>query len=369
MSRILTGIAAIAIALMALTGCAAPSVPDELGVALRQRDELGKAGAQVYAGSGFGSYVERLSRAEAAVRAEGERFRWLRNYEPSANELKAVISMGESLKDELRRAKDNRAANIKSRENALRREIARHRNISESIGGLGGMRKNLAQAGTLLDESMVWLARHDLDRSEDRIEKAETFLQKARLAIQTSMARYIDSAQIAAWRKMKNEAISLSRDSGREVIVIEKLERTLDLYRGGKHVKSYRVGLGKKGFSDKLHSGDRATPEGHYQIVKKNPNSKFYKALLINYPNEEDIARYRAASRKGNVPRYAGIGGLVEIHGGGSTSLTDGCISMDNSDINELYALIKLNTPVTIVGTTDEDNILHGLLARDLPKT
>ena len=87
---------------------------------------------------------------------------------------------------------------------------------------------------------------------------------------------------------------------------------------------SYDIGLGRFGLSDKMYSGDEATPEGRYKIIRKFPNSTFYKALLIDYPNEEDRESFARGKRAGTIPVKAGIGGEIEIHGGGKDSLTRG---------------------------------------------
>jgi len=53
---------------------------------------------------------------------------------------------------------------------------------------------------------------------------------------------------------------------------------------------------------------------------------------------------------------------LIEIHGGGSDGLTDGCVALDNRDMERLYAQIAIGTPVLIVGTTDYDNLVSSAL-------
>ncbi len=128
------------------------------------------------------------------------------------------------------------------------------------------------------------------------------------------------------------------------------------VYRKGVAVAEFDVGLGFNGLSDKLHSGDDATPEGRYQITKKIPASRFYKALLINYPNEEDRRRFASAKQRREIPYWVGIGGLVEIHGGGEDSLTRGCVSVDDKVMDELFAMVSVGTPVTIVGTLDRES-------------
>ncbi|PIP70350.1 MAG: hypothetical protein COZ31_09250 [Nitrospirae bacterium CG_4_10_14_3_um_filter_44_29] len=90
--------------------------------------------------------------------------------------------------------------------------------------------------------------------------------------------------------------------------------------------------------------------------------SRYHKALLINYPNEEDRKIFNDAKRKGLIPSRAGIGGLIEIHGGGKDGMTYGCVAMENKHIEELYNIIKAGTPVTIVGTMDYENRISSKL-------
>ncbi|MEN6311494.1 MAG: L,D-transpeptidase, partial [Acidobacteriota bacterium] len=59
---------------------------------------------------------------------------------------------------------------------------------------------------------------------------------------------------------------------------------------------------------------------------------------------------------RGAIPVTIGIGGDIEIHGGGQDSLTRGCISMDNGQMDELYGLVSIGTAVTIVGTNTTEN-------------
>jgi murein L,D-transpeptidase YafK len=103
-------------------------------------------------------------------------------------------------------------------------------------------------------------------------------------------------------------------------------------------------------------AGDRATPEGRYRVLKKRPASKFYRALLIDYPNAEDEQRFRDAKRHGLIASSAGIGGLIEIHGGGIAGMTYGCVALENPAMSELFSLVGEGTPVTIVGALDGEN-------------
>ena len=134
-------------------------------------------------------------------------------------------------------------------------------------------------------------------------------------------------------------------------IVVEKSKRTLKLMDGTKTLKTYKVALGGQPVGAKDRQGDHKTPEGIYSVDAKNPKSQFYKALHISYPNQAD----RVNARKLGVSP----GGDVEIHGLGAkwgwigakhrlTDWTDGCIALTNEEIDEIYPLIKVGTPVEL---------------------
>ena len=74
------------------------------------------------------------------------------------------------------------------------------------------------------------------------------------------------------------------------------------------------------------------------------------KALLIDYPNASDRDAYFRNQQNGLIPSGVGIGGRIEIHGGGNDVVTDGCIGMTDREIDLLYELVDVGTPVTIIG-------------------
>jgi murein L,D-transpeptidase YafK len=134
-------------------------------------------------------------------------------------------------------------------------------------------------------------------------------------------------------------------------VIIEKSSRTLMLLRDGEPVRTYRVALGSAPKGHKRFEGDQRTPEGEYKIDFRNANSGFYRALRISYPNEADRMR---ALEAGLEP-----GGQIMIHGlkNGQAWLgarhladdwTDGCIAVTNAEIDEIWSLVDLGTPVEI---------------------
>lgn len=134
-------------------------------------------------------------------------------------------------------------------------------------------------------------------------------------------------------------------------IVVEKSAHTLSLYFHGQIVKTYRVAIGVGAPGQKVSGGDDRTPEGTYVIDSKNPKSDFTRALHISYPSAADRERSRKAGAR--------AGGLIAIHGtpdwieriqdaGEHPDWTAGCIAVRNTEIEELYAIVPVGTPIEI---------------------
>ena len=135
-----------------------------------------------------------------------------------------------------------------------------------------------------------------------------------------------------------------------EVLVV-KSERRLYLLREGRPFRSYRVALGLLPSGQKEREGDRHTPEGRYLLDQRKPDSEFFLALHVSYPNADDTARARHRRWKPggsimihglpNVPRHT----LDFYH---SADWTDGCIALANEDMLEVWLLTRPNTPIEI---------------------
>ena len=136
-----------------------------------------------------------------------------------------------------------------------------------------------------------------------------------------------------------------------DAILIEKSARKMSLWRQGEAVGTYRVALGFEPVGPKTRRGDGRTPEGHYVIDSRNPNSAFHLALHISYPNATDRKR---AAQAGVDP-----GGDIMIHGlkngfgrlGAAHRLFDwtlGCVAVTDDEIEEIWSLVADGTPVEI---------------------
>ncbi|HSQ77568.1 MAG TPA: L,D-transpeptidase [Nitrospirota bacterium] len=168
----------------------------------------------------------------------------------------------------------------------------------------------------------------------------------------------------------------VSSTAGPLRLVIWKSQYTLTLYKGDRPVRTYHAVFGK-GFrdGDKRMMGDKRTPEGEFYICTMNHSKRFYKFMGLSYPGLKH-AEYGLQSRTISPVEYTMIkkaieerqsppwdtrlGGAVGIHGrmldntGAShfysvMNWTDGCIALDNADVDEIYSVVSLGTPVTIL--------------------
>ncbi|MGQ9813468.1 MAG: L,D-transpeptidase family protein [Dissulfurimicrobium sp.] len=159
------------------------------------------------------------------------------------------------------------------------------------------------------------------------------------------------------------------------IIVIDKMQNTLVAIQNKKIVLKAPVSLGIDPDSDKYKTFDAATPEGLYFITFKKPKSPFHRFLGISYPNLTDAVNamiegvispeeykkiYRAITMAGQTPCDTKLGCGIGIHGGGvyrsfdgtpETNWTEGCIALNNHDIERVFSLVRPRDPVIILNS------------------
>jgi len=346
----------ILVCLSILYGCHTAPVPPEVAIAETLEHELWRAGADIYAPQDYSAYKSALRSGKDHLIKEQSRFAWFRDYDPVRKEFSDIVADGNNILSDIEEQKRNKLASVAELITYFHDRIETFRKLTSFVNEGRLSRRQLMSAELLLNEAQLLTEKGKYPEAEKKLKSIPVYLASAQEAISPVLSRYADRNQIAKWRKWVNETIESSRENGMYSIFVTKIDRKLVLYKNGTPFKTYSIGLGKNGFHDKLHAGDLATPEGKYRIIKKLPRSKYYMALLINYPNEDDLRQFANAKKKGLIPSRAGIGGLIEIHGGGKEGMTYGCIAMENDQINELYHLVDVGTPVTIVGAIDYDN-------------
>ena len=134
-------------------------------------------------------------------------------------------------------------------------------------------------------------------------------------------------------------------------VVVDKSSRRLHLMKGGVAFRTFKIALGIMPIGDKEQEGDFKTPEGAYILDARNPDSEYFLAIHVSYPDQRDRAEAR---KKGVDP-----GGAIMIHGQPNDPTrseayyrtqdwTNGCIAVSNSDMIDIWLMTNENTPIEI---------------------
>ena len=131
-------------------------------------------------------------------------------------------------------------------------------------------------------------------------------------------------------------------------VMVLKAERSMILLGDrDRELRSYPIRLGFTPVGPKRFMGDGRTPEGDYRIVRRNPASRFYLSLGIDYPSRADR---EAARRIGKDP-----GGDIMIHGQPrrvngliKADWTEGCVAVANAHMDEIWRYVPTGCPILI---------------------
>src|SRR5262249_11688134 len=140
-----------------------------------------------------------------------------------------------------------------------------------------------------------------------------------------------------ATRPLSNEMVDLIEKKGMSketpiLVRIFKEESELEIWKQTadgryEHVKSSPICRRSGELGPKIKPGDRQAPEGFYAITPglMNPNSSYYLAFNMGFPNAFDRALGRT-------------GANLMVHGDCSSS---GCYAMTDDQIGEIFALAR----------------------------
>jgi hypothetical protein len=292
---------------------------------------------------------------------QNRRFYYLRDYEKviayaNLSEMKAIEAENNSITS---------SSGLKSR---LQQKI-------ESLGNLvieldllfdsyplsEETRNRISRGKMLLEEAKIAFKKGIYLQANRKITDSEYLLTESFGSATENLKNYFKSYSL--WKKWVDMTVNESKRNNDYSIIIDKFSRKCYVYYNGRPKYEFDAELGKNWVGDKRVKGDFATPEGMYKITRKfdSRKTKYYKALLLDYPNDEDTARFRAEIEKGSLPPNAKIGGLIEIHGNGGKGIdwTEGCVALTDREMDIVFKIVKVGTPVTIVGSmTDLDTII-----------
>lgn len=253
---------------------------------------------------------------------------------------------------EAKNVKDKLKNKVESELTVLKNQIAKFEKYYKHLV-LGRTVINAFNKGkTRFLEAQIEYKKSDFQQAAKLAKKASESVSQAEKAAHIKLIEFYNDYPL--WEKNTKLAYNLSK-KGQTVILVDKIQSSLIILKGGKEFKTFDAEFGLSWMGDKLHAGDKATPEGIYKVTEKKSKSKtkYYKALLINYPNGEDQKRYDRMVKSGEISRKTGIGNLIEIHGDGGKGVhwTDGCVALENSDMDVVFSQSSVNTPVIIVGS------------------
>ena len=321
-----------------------------------------RAGAEARAPLNLSQAEEAFREGLMERRRQELRFAALRDY----RESRAILAMAVARADAAARLARSSVERDRSAVERARATLAVLDGVESTLWLDPDLRRRLQRARTLVSEASS-LFEGGAHRTA-ALRAAEGHLEGRAVAeaLRTLTARYADGDSLALWRGWVSETVGWSARTGRAAIVVDKDEHRLTLYRRGAAVLTLHVELGWNNAADKRWQGDGATPEGRYRITQMKGSSRYHRALLLDYPTEEDRAALAELKRSGSVPEGTRAGGLIEIHGGGGrgNDWTDGCVAVTDAEIEELFRQVEVGTPVTVVGSHGGNGVFASVLRR-----
>lgn len=351
---LLTASAVIAVILYLLSFLIAEPPVYEVNNARIALSKAGQDRAESYSSLLYSEAHADFDSAMAYWKEENERFIFLRNYEQVkmlANQAagKAEIAGRNSLSNT-----DYLKVKLKVELDSLKKTVEYLDTIFGRYPFSPEVRLRISNGKMLLKEGFQSYRDSDYLTANTRISDAGFLLNTVFENTVSELRDYFKS--YPEWISTAQSAIIDSRKTGSYSVIIDKMSKKCVLYLGGEKKYEFDAELGRNWIGTKRIMGDKATPEGLYKITRKyqGRDTQYHKSLALDYPNINDQIRFRNDQANGSIPPSARIGGGIEIHGGGGKGVdwTDGCIALANSDIDIVFNLIKIGTPVIIVGST-----------------
>jgi L,D-peptidoglycan transpeptidase YkuD (ErfK/YbiS/YcfS/YnhG family) len=335
---------------------------DEMYYARQVLSEANRDKADTYSKKLYNEARDAYDSAMAAWRKENEKFVFFRNFEKV--EMYAKLSAKKASQ-----ATESSQSNSNNLKVKLKDKIDSLNQISDGIDKLFGrypmqseIRSRISRGNLLLKEGEVAYNKGEYLPANRKITEAEYLLTGVYENVTSELKDYFKSFSL--WKQWVQSAINESRKNKSYSIIVDKFSRKCYIYLSGEKKYEFDTELGRNWVGNKRRMGDKATPEGMYKIANKyqGGQSAYHKSLSLDYPNARDKERFKSELSKGTIPSYSKIGGGIEIHGGGGKGVdwTEGCIALTDSEIDLVFNLVKVGTPVTIVGSMkDISQILH----------
>jgi len=320
-----------------------------LASAYRALDSARAAGAERQAYSLLTEAEQFLSRGEKALQAENASWWPFGSYRLADSLLTLATQRARTARQACVSQNKTRSEQVKSLLASTRQDFAGWRErVSGELVPLD-CQHLLTKAGTSLNLAAEVVQSGHYEEAESLLQQVDSLLIEVKSHYDTY--RLQNEEQLEHWQALANETREHSRKTGQAAIIVDKSAHKLYLIEKGQVAATYPCELGFSSARQKRMAGDGATPEGKYLVTEVKQYSKYYKALLLDYPNEADRRRFQQNQREGGVPADAKIGGLIEIHGDGGRpeDWTDGCVAVTNEHMDSLMKHARKGMWVTIV--------------------
>ncbi len=283
---------------------------------------------------------------------QNSKFFVFRDYSLTRNLALKSIDKSSNAGKEASSVKDKLQRNVESQLSTLKTQIIKFEKYYKNLVLVKATIIAFNKGKTQFLEAQIEYKKKDFQQATKLAKNASDNISQAEKIAHFKLVEFYKD--YPTWEQNTKLAYNLSK-KGQTVILVDKIQSSLIILKGGKEFKIFSAEFGKSWMGDKLYAGDQATPEGVYKILEKKgrAKTKYYKALLINYPNSEDQRRFNKMVRSGEISKNTYIGGLIEIHGDGGKGVhwTDGCIALGNSEMDAVFNQTSVNTTVVIVGS------------------
>jgi hypothetical protein len=320
------------------------------------RETLSKAGkdrADTYSKKLYADAKILYDSAMINWQKQNKRFIYLRDYDRVIMFAKLSAKKADLAAENSISSTSNLKIKLKQKIESLHELVSEIDNLFETYPLTSETRSRISRGKMLLEEAEIVYKKGQFLQANRKLTDSEYLLSSSYNDASANLKNYFKSYTL--WRSWVEKTINDSRKNNDYSIIIDKFSRKCFVYLNGTRKWEFDAELGTNWVGDKRRKGDKATPEGMYKIAKifDSRKTKYYKALLLDFPNEEDMTKFRSDIAKGLLPRSAKIGGLIEIHGNGGKGIdwTEGCVALTDKEMDVLFKFAEVGTPVTIVGS------------------
>jgi lipoprotein-anchoring transpeptidase ErfK/SrfK len=327
---------------------------NDLRLAREALSEAKEAEADIYSEKKYKEATRTYDTAMLNWSVENDRFILFRDYSRVISLAQKSKKIADESKEESIARADDLSKNVDAAFVSMEKKIELYNKLFKNLPIPKSVYDAHNKSKGFFSESKIAQSNGKLKEAEVLFKKAEIYANHANTAAAKMLRDYFND--YGRWKSLANDAINASK-GGSKVILVDKVAHILYVYQNGKAIRSYEVEFGPNWMAHKERAGDKATPEGNYHITSKKDgrNTGYHKAMLLDYPNADDLAHFAQLKRQGLISRRAGIGSLIEIHGNGGRGFdwTSGCVGMRDRDIDDLFRIVGSGTRVTIVGSIE----------------